>query len=175
MAHPEQELFVAQVAGRFNQHFTRKRVLEIGSQNINGTVRQFFKNCDYIGIDCVPGKDVDIVCLAHEYDTPHQFDTVISCEAFEHDPYLDLTIKNIVRLLKPGGLFVATCASPLRKEHGTKRTAQPGYEMPHGPDENYYAGVSVDRLYTLMVDHFYPLEIQSARADLDIYAYGIRK
>lgn len=175
MAHPEQQAFVGNIKSRFPDYFKGKRVLEVGSQNINGSVRVFFKECDYIGIDCNPGKDVDVVCLAHDYVSMKLFDTVISCEAFEHDPFLDKTIMNIALLLKPGGLFVATAAAPGRQEHGTVRTVTPGYEAPHGPDPHYYKGVSVDYLQPLMSPHFDPMEVQLQRGGTDIYAFGFRK
>ena len=39
------------------------------------------------------------------------FDVVISCECFEHNPYWRETFLNMTRVLRPGGLFVLTCAT----------------------------------------------------------------
>jgi SAM-dependent methyltransferase len=156
------------------EFFDSKRVLEVGSRNINGTVRDFFGNCIYIGIDCVQGKDVDLVCLAHEYDSEELFDTVISCEAFEHDPHIDETIANCMRLLKPGGLFVATMAGRTRQEHGTARSHTDSCQEEFGPDPNYYKNVEADDLRWALKPYLDPLEIEEARGAADLYAWGIR-
>ncbi len=42
--------FVDTVKAQAPEHFTGKKVLEVGSQNINGTVRDFFTDCQYVGI-----------------------------------------------------------------------------------------------------------------------------
>lgn len=174
MAHSEQQGFVGQTKCRYPDHFRGTSVLEVGSRNINGSVRDFFDNpAIYTGIDCMPGDGVDFVTLAHEYQSPLKYDVLISCEAFEHDPYLyDLTIPHIVKLLRPGGLFVATCASVLRQEHGTIKANNP--EGTFGPDPNYYAGVCVDRLTKALAPYFNDLAVELARFELDVYASGIR-
>lgn len=122
MSHKSQRNFCQRMKQRFTSYFVGKRVLDVGSLDINGCNRPLFVNCDYVGLDLAIGKNVDVVSVAHEYDAPDQsFDTIISTEAFEHDQYYELTIKNIIRMLKPGGLFVFTCASRNRAEHGTIR------------------------------------------------------
>ena len=52
------------------------------------------------------------------------FDTIISTECFEHDPEYRESLLKICEMLKPDGLFVFTCASTGRPEHGTRRTSQ---------------------------------------------------
>ena len=61
MSHPAQMQFVASLKERFPDYFIRKDVLEIGSLNINGSIREFFQQCVYLGVDIGPGKDVDLV------------------------------------------------------------------------------------------------------------------
>lgn len=103
--------------------FAGRKVLEVGSLNINGSVRDFFRDCEYIGLDVAPGRNVDIVCEGQKYDAPDSsFDVVISCEVMEHNPYWLETFQNMVRVCKPGGLIVMTCATIGRPEHGTTRT-----------------------------------------------------
>jgi hypothetical protein len=51
MSHFEQLEFLAEVKNIFPDYFEKKKVLEIGSLNINGTVRDFFDNCNFIGLD----------------------------------------------------------------------------------------------------------------------------
>jgi SAM-dependent methyltransferase len=121
--HPEARdftLFVKQILSDF---FIGKRVLDVGSGDINGNNRFLFENCEYHGNDVIQASNVTIVSktkdLFFQNDT---FDTIISTECFEHDPeYKDSFIK-IYDMLKPDGLFFFTCASTNRPEHGTKRT-----------------------------------------------------
>lgn len=123
MAHPAQFAFVGRVRGLFPRHFSGARVLEVGSLDINGTIRSLFRECDYTGIDIAPGRGVDLVCDAQDYDAPDgSFDTVISCEAMEHNPHWSATFANMVRLCRHDGLIVMTCALAGRPEHGTARS-----------------------------------------------------
>ena len=124
MAHPEQFEFVVLVRTLFPAFFTGKKVLEIGSLDINGSIRDFFSGCDYTGLDIAPGKGVDVVCEGQLFDAPEaSFDVVISCEAMEHNPFWVETVSNIFRLAKPGGLVIVSCATVGRAEHGTTRTS----------------------------------------------------
>ena len=83
----------------------------------------FFSNCEYIGVDIAEGPGVDVVCKGQnlQYESA-AFDVVVSCECFEHNPFWKETFTNMVRMLKPGGICLITCATLGRKEHGTKRT-----------------------------------------------------
>jgi len=79
MAHPEQLDYIKFLKEKFPEFFKEKKVLEIGSLNINGSIRDFFENCDYIGLDLEPGKDVDIICEGQNYDANDEsFDVVSS-------------------------------------------------------------------------------------------------
>jgi autotransporter strand-loop-strand O-heptosyltransferase len=122
MAHKEQREFCERVRQKFPEHFRNKKVLDIGSLDVNGNARYLFDNCSYIGLDLGEGKNIDVVCVGHIYDAPDEyFDTIISTETFEHDMFYEKTISNVIRMLKPGGLFLFTCAAPGRPEHGTRR------------------------------------------------------
>lgn len=116
MSHPAQMDFVAEVKALFPEMFTGRRVLEVGSLNVNGSVRQFFQDCEYTGLDIVAGPGVDVVRLAHTYKAK-AFEVVISCEMLEHDPHWAKTLKAMARLTAPGGLLVITCAGPRRPVH----------------------------------------------------------
>jgi SAM-dependent methyltransferase len=123
MSHEAQLQFVSALKVNFPSYFKGKRVLECGSCNINGSVRSFFHDCYYLGIDVVPGPDVDIVKKASEFKSSELFDVVISCEMLEHDPQWPESLANMYRLLRSGGLMIVTCAAPGRPEHGTTRTS----------------------------------------------------
>lgn len=123
MAHHAQQEFIEAVKGAFPTLFTGRKILEVGSLDINGSVRPFFAGCDFIGLDVRAGPGVDIVCQGQDFRAPDgSFDGVISCEAMEHNPYWKETFANMLRLTKPGGFILMTCASPGRDEHGTTRT-----------------------------------------------------
>jgi SAM-dependent methyltransferase len=139
MAHYEQIEYCSMISWKFPDKFKNCKVLDVGSLDINGSNRGWFVDCEYIGLDIGVGKNVDVVCKAHEYDAPDEsFDTIISTECFEHDKYLPETLKKIVKLLKLGGLFVFTCATTGRAEHGTEGFTPK--ESPFTPD--YYKNVT---------------------------------
>jgi SAM-dependent methyltransferase len=123
MAHAQQWDFVTLIKTAFPSFFSGSRVLEVGSLDINGSVREHFSGGQYIGLDVGPGPGVDVVCQGQDYDAPNDsFDVVISCEAMEHNPFWRQTFNNMLRLCRPGGLVIMTCASTGRPEHGTRRT-----------------------------------------------------
>jgi len=85
------------------------RILDLGSQDVNGSYRSLFSRAPwhYVGIDMAAGNNVDIVLR-----TPYIWkevgsesaDVVISGQAFEHIQYFWITILEIARVLKPGGV-----------------------------------------------------------------------
>src|SRR5512147_636816 len=129
MSYDAQQEWIAKVKGLYPDAFRNKKVVEIGSGNINGSVRGFFEDCDYVGVDMVAGKDVDIVApkgaawwIDHILPRDVWFDTVITAECLEHDEFWRDTLAATVKVLRPGGLLVITCASSKRPEHGTRRS-----------------------------------------------------
>ena len=173
MAHPEQVWFCGNVKHQFPNHFKNVSVLDIGSLDINGNNRYLFENYTYTGVDLAIGKNVDVVSRGHLYKSEKQFDVVISTECFEHDEYYDLTIKNMYKLLKPGGLFLFTCAAPGRPEHGTARTS--GWASPFTND--YYKNLSEEDIRKIIdVDNLFSEYNFFFRGDVhDLYFYGIKK
>lgn len=92
--------------------FTSGRVVDIGSLNVNGTVKDLFPDAEeYIGIDFRDGPDVDVVLNGNEvfprYDEDY-FQTIICMNMLEHDKYFWETLDGINHVLAPGGhLLVA--------------------------------------------------------------------
>ena len=122
MAHKQQFDFVNNIKKEYPHFFNNKKVLEVGSLNINGSVRDIFSNCDYTGIDVGAGPGVDIVIGGHEHDAPdNTYDVVISCECFEHNKEWVKTFRNMHRMCKERGMIIMTCATNGRPEHGTTR------------------------------------------------------
>lgn len=118
MSHPAQMEYVTKVKAKFPDYFGQRRVLEVGSLNINGTVRDFFTDCDYVGVDLEHGLGVDMVEQGQELDfEDRDFDVSISAECFEHNPFWLETFLNMRRMT--AGLVIVTCATVGRAEHGT--------------------------------------------------------
>lgn len=123
MSHYSQQQFVGWVQAAFPTCFRDSKVLEVGSLDLNGSVRRFFERCDYTGLDVGPGPGVDVVCGGQDYRAPDgSFDVTCSFEAMEHNPYWVETFNNMIRLTRPGGLVVMSCATFGRPEHGTARS-----------------------------------------------------
>ena len=55
------------------------RVLELGSRNINGSVRYLFAAAEYVGVDPVEGADVDIVGDGATIEVGHDSFDVVVC------------------------------------------------------------------------------------------------
>lgn len=141
MAHPEQRVFFESVRDKFPSMFSDVRVLEVGSLDINGSVRDFFTNCDYIGVDLNEGPGVDVVSLGEDLDYPDKsFTTVISAECFEHNPKWLETFVNMHRM--SDSLVAFTCATDGRPEHGTIQTSP--LDSPFTLEWNYYRNLTED-------------------------------
>ena len=120
MAHKAQRDYLDKIKSKFPNAFTNCKVLDIGWFDVNGNEKPWFDNCNFIGLDLLPGPGVDIACPANEYDAPDEtFNTIISCECWEHNPYYKESIMNAIRMLKSGGYFIWTCATTGRPIHGT--------------------------------------------------------
>lgn len=127
-------------------YFSNKRVLDVGAGDINGNNRFLFDNCEYHGNDVVEANNVTIVSKTKDLPFENSFfDTIISTECFEHDPEYKESFLKIYNMLKPGGLFVFTCASTGRPEHGTRRTS---------PNDSYGTIGNLDD----MIDYYKNLE-----------------
>jgi len=94
------------------------KVLDVGSQDLNGNNRWLFPDSDYIGCDIECGNNVDIVASPKDLKYKNEyFDVIISTECFEHNPTLKEDVEAILRMLKPDGLLITTCASIGREPH----------------------------------------------------------
>lgn len=179
MAHQQQQDFCLSVRNRLPEFFSGVKVLDCGSLDINGANNYLFDKAVYTGIDVGPGKNVDIVCKTHEFDAPDgSFDVVVSTECFEHDMYYQKSLVNIVRLLRSGGLFLFTCATTGRPEHGTRRTTPQDAPlvMSHGSWGDYYKNLTeADVREVLDVDAvFSRYEFSGSSVTKDLYFWGIK-
>lgn len=94
------------------------RVLEVGSRNVNGSVRDLVPHA--VGTDMEKGRNVDEVCAAENLLTrfgPETFDAVMSFDAFEHIKDWRACITNMWGVLKTGGYLVMTMAHQNKGRH----------------------------------------------------------
>lgn len=177
MSHKEQKDFLKSLKTLYPYYFNDKCVIEIGSLYINGTVREFFNDCTFIGIDVAPGPCVDVVCLGHEFDMPdNSFDVAISCECFEHDPYYLKTFTNMIRLVKPGGIIIFTCATTGRKEHGTLKHEPYSSPLTVGLGWDYYKNLEESDFADAfdLTNIFKEFNFSINKNNFDLYFYGIK-
>lgn len=93
------------------------QVIEFGSLDINGSVRELIDCENYTGIDLVEGPGVDIVMDAVDFDAEERADLLVCCEVLEHAPDAEGLIWSAWSNLKPGGTFLVTCATDYREPH----------------------------------------------------------
>ncbi len=89
-------------------------VVEIGSQDVNGSLRSVCpESYKYIGVDFCEAKGVDIV-LTDPYSLPFENESVdvfVSSSCFEHSEFFWLVFLEVMRCLKPQGLFYLNAPS----------------------------------------------------------------
>lgn len=180
MAHKEQVQYCKKIRDKFPLFFENKKVLDVGSLDINGNNRYLFNNCSYTGIDIGPGRNVDIVSKAHEYKAQEsEYDIIISTECFEHDMFYDKSIMNCIRMLKSGGIFLFTCATTGRPEHGTRRTSPQDAPllMTDNNWSDYYKNLTEEDIEKVidLEKTFSDYEFEVNSISCDLYFYGIKR
>lgn len=87
------------------------RVLEVGSYNVNGSVRPLFKG-DYHGVDIREGPGVDAIIFEPliKWDLgSYKYDVVVSTEMLEHALRPWEAIEGMYNALNNGGWLILTC------------------------------------------------------------------
>lgn len=87
-------------------NFKKATVLELGSRDVNGNSWKLFEECNMTGIDWIAGVNVTYVmrCDETKFDKD-TFDTIISLNHLEHDPYWEKSLSNNFPFLKKDGLL----------------------------------------------------------------------
>jgi hypothetical protein len=176
MSHPQQQEYIARVKEKFPQYFDGKRVLEVGSLNINGTLRDFFTNSDYTGVDLDEGPGVDVICEGQNLEYPdNSFDVAISAECFEHNPHWAETFINMTRM--SSDIVIFTCASTGREEHGTSNAHAFASPFTVAKGWDYYKNLTQEDFETMPLDDMFTEYVFSTNDfSHDIYFYGfVRK
>lgn len=182
MAHSQQKAFLSAVKSRYPHFFRGVFALDIGSLDINGNNHYLFDaESMYLGIDVAEGPNVDLACPAHELGLPpNTFDVIISTECLEHDRYWDKTLRNAVRMLRPGGLLLITCATEGRPEHGTRRTMPQDAPLLAVVDSewaDYYRNLTeADIRASLQIDEIFSyVEFSTNDETHDLYFFGFKR
>ncbi len=104
---------------------TNKNVVEVGSANHNGTLKQYVQEYNpktYLGIDIQSAPGVDQICKAEEMTATfgaNRFDLIVCTEVMEHVQDWKLAIKNFKNVLVGGGKIMITTRSKGFAYHGS--------------------------------------------------------
>lgn len=95
--------------------FQNLKVVEIGSQNVNGSLREVITPSitEYVGVDFAEGNGVDIV-LDDPYKFPFEdntFDVLVTSSCFEHSEMFWMSFLEGIRILKPSGVMYCNAPS----------------------------------------------------------------
>ncbi len=112
---------MARMAAFVAEHLSDRRghalkVLDVGGANINGSYRDVFDDpaWTYVALDVEPSEAVDVVPKRpwRWQDVPaRSYDVVVSGQAFEHVLFPWVTMLEIRRVLRPGGLLCLVAPS----------------------------------------------------------------
>jgi len=179
MAHDEQVAFCLSVKQQLPHYFRDVFVLDVGALDINGNNQYLFEDSYYLGADLAEGRNVDIISPGGDLKFPDaSFDVIISTECFEHDKHYSETLKNIYRMLKPGGLFLFTCATEGRPEHGTRRTSPSDAPLlcKYGDWQDYYQNLKEGDIREVFdpEKQFSSFEFSVNDSTHDLYFWGIK-
>jgi hypothetical protein len=178
MSHPQQMAFFQALANAYPEHFHRARVIEVGSLDLNGSVRTVFSDCQYTGYDLAPGPGVDVAEQGQLIGAPTaSAQTLVSAECFEHNPFWVETFSNMLRLSAPGGFIAISCATTGRQEHGTARTNPADSPLTGAAGWGYYRNLDADDFVSTfnLPGWFGAYHFLFCPQTFDLYFYGLRK
>ena len=162
MAPDEREAIAAQV-DRLGPVQSHHMVLEVGSCNVNGIVRDLFDDGQYLGVDRWAGGNVDVVANANDMPEMYAeyFDWVLCNSMLEHDRYFWKTMAEMQRVLRPGGVLIIGVPTLGYGHHGT-----PGEEKdPDGPGIFDYYRFTRDAYHHYLLQGYLDVEILNVDRD----------
>ncbi|MDC3385695.1 hypothetical protein OAW67_00860 [Planktomarina sp.] len=177
MSHLQQRIFVdsALKLSRDKFNLNIQTILELGSYDVNGSVRDFFIDSnEYIGVDLTDGPGVDVVYNGIDLNLNKTFDLIISCEMLEHDQNWVNSLKNMISHAHSNSVVIFTCASKGRVEHGTDRSnalLSPGSQL---IGWNYYKNLKIkDIKQNFNLDEFFSsYSLSYEKNSNDLYFVG---
>ena len=100
----------------FNKHLKitdhKPIIIDFGSYDINGSCKNIFTACKYIGIDLAYGPNVDIICDNSRMPFKDKsVDAIINTSCFEHDKQFWITFLEMCRIIKDNGLIYINAPS----------------------------------------------------------------
>jgi len=178
--HHDARHFTLFVKDTLPPFFDNVVALDAGGGDINGHNALLFTNTQLECNDVYPAPNVTVVCRTGDLSHPDgHFDTICSTESFEHDPEYEKSLQNITRILKPGGLFLFTCASTGRPEHGTRRTTPNdswGTRANISDMQDYYKNLTIDDISASgILDEYASWRSYYNPRTHDLYFMGIKR
>jgi hypothetical protein len=142
-------------------------VVEIGSRDINGGVRDLFGDARYVGLDLHPGPGVDWHGDASRYHPPEPVECVVCCEVLEHTPAWSTLMARAFAWLEARGVLIVTCAGPGRRQHSA---IDGGWSLHRG---EHYANVEADHLARVLRLVGFPV-VTTSTAGRDTRAVAVK-
>ena len=140
---------------KYPNSFKGVRVLELGSGNVNGTVRDYFEDTKrYVGVDVRDVDCVDVVSYAKDtkFRKSH-FDTLISYSMIEHDPEWKESISHNLPFLKKDGLMFLCWGGENNAKHGDHYGGH--HPVPLKEVKEYILSLGTEELEETNVDNNY--------------------
>lgn len=166
--HPEAYAWVAGKVSEFD--LRAERVIEVGSRNINGSIRPVFEPHAkaYIGVDVAEGSGVDVVADACTWRPDAPADLVVCMEVLEHCELAPMLIMSMFGMLRPGGILIITAAGPARAPH----SAVDGGGL---RSDEFYANIYDDELLDWAVmAGAEDVRVEFGRDRQDVYAFIVK-
>jgi len=143
-------------------------VVEIGSRDINGGVRDLFAEAErYVGLDLHPGPGVDWHGDASRYRPPEPVDCVVCCEVLEHTPAWSTLMQRAFEWLAPRGVLIVTTAGPGRRPHSA---IDGGWTLHRG---EHYANIDATHLARVLRAAGFPV-VTTSSAGRDTRAVAVK-
>jgi hypothetical protein len=144
-------------------------ILDLGGQDVNGTVHAVFPNATFVTLDIEPGVGVDVVGDARTWTPTSLFDVVIATEVFEHVEGWEQIVGTAAKALDPSGwgTFVTTCASTNRPVHGATGAPLPA-------EGEYYQNVPADAMLDALNEFFHDADVTYRYPPGDAYGWARR-
>jgi len=106
--HPSAMQNCIRFFGTYGKHKESGLVIDIGSQNVNGSLKDATPaRFNYVGLDFQKADGVDVV-IADPYRLPYadkSVDIVLSSSCLEHSEFFWLSFLEMTRVVKPDGLI----------------------------------------------------------------------
>lgn len=143
-------------------------VIEVGSRDLNGSIRCHFPAATWTGLDLHSGPSVDLVMDALDYTPADLVDLVIIAEVFEHCPYWGEVLHHVANWLKPSGRIIITAAGPGRDPHSAIHGG------PLHPDEHYGNVSQTELIEELRFAGLTDIEVSGNEYWKDTYAIAVK-